>query len=204
MYWILTCFSITNFFVLFRSWTILGVIETQQLLQGLRVIVMLRTNYLASCHQLCEPSSLKCEAHCVASLIHEPDLHRARKAGQRQGGVRGGWGVQWDDWLNAQLTTELAGRQAVAQRPKAHVTYCQGTGFMQWRLAGAQLFHTGYSSNRSILLKQQPADVSPEVVLCGCRLSLRQSVCSGVWGVVSLLYLLSGLCILGFLLPKGK
>ncbi|KAA8582315.1 hypothetical protein FQN60_009055 [Etheostoma spectabile] len=57
-----------------------------------------------------------------------------------------------------------AGTQAVAQRPKDHVTQSQGTGFIQWLLAAAQLFHTGRSSNRSLPLKQQRSVVAPEPV----------------------------------------
>lgn len=52
-----------------------------------------------------------------------------------------------------------------AQRPEDHVTRCQGTGFIQWLLAAAQLFRTGRSSNRSLLLKQQFSVVAPELVL---------------------------------------
>lgn len=113
--------------------------------------------FLSSCHKHRGPSFVsKCQAHCVASLLHDTDLHW-----MREGGGAGRWMIE-------SSADSGAGRQAVAQRPEDHVTNCQGTGFIQWLLAAAQLFHIGRSSNRSLPLKQQLSVVAPEPVLCIC------------------------------------
>lgn len=112
--------------------------------------------FLSSCHKHWGPFFMsKCQAHCVASLLHDTDLHWMREGGA------------WR-WMIESSADSGAGRQAVAQRPEDHVTNCQGTGFIQWLLAAAQLFHIGRSSNRSLPLKQQPSVVAPEPVLCIC------------------------------------
>lgn len=64
-----------------------------------------------------------------------------------------------------------AARQAVAHRTADHVTCCQGTGFIQWLLAAAQLFHTAGPEQRQVAPGLKTADLC-----CGSRVGLERGV----------------------------